>query len=300
MSNTPDVSTILDNAKMQTDLETGEVCTYGYLDNLRVGMFPSGYSICGSLSKFYYGSNLYPLDVHTTALAIEKLSDALQMDLNQAKVTSLEFGLQFPMRKQVVEYLKKLGEMPKMLRHHFEPHTLYYQTKAKQQPKVLCFYDKILDARTKDLTIPKGFEDCNLLKYELRLNGRLPQQVGVNCVDVSTLATRDFYKRLVEMWQQHYFKIQRKHQLRTNIMSEIKTVSDAFNTFVALLINQSNSDQINGFVDELKAAKVFGDRKCYTRLKKKILDISQKANLVLSDEDIQELDDEIRNAGAYV
>lgn len=83
-------------------------------------------------------------------------------------------------------------------------------------------------------------------------------------------------------------------------MDEIKTVNDAFEVFVARLICQSNQSQITGFLDELKDAQVFADRKCYTRLKNKIQDISTKASVTVTDELIRELNDEIKNIGAYV
>lgn len=38
-------------------------------------------------------------------------------------------------------------------------------------------------------------------------------------------------------------------------MSEIKTVSDAFNVLVARLISQSDQTQITAFLEELKEAK---------------------------------------------
>ena len=82
-------------------------------------------------------------------------------------------------------------------------------------------------------------------------------------------------------------------------MCEIKTVTDAFNVFVARLINQTDQTQIGGFLDELKDAGVFDDRKNYTRLKKKIQEVATKANITISDELMRELDDEIRNCGAY-
>ena len=83
-------------------------------------------------------------------------------------------------------------------------------------------------------------------------------------------------------------------------MSEIKTVSDAFDVFVARLINKSAQTQIAAFVEELKEAKVFEDRKNYTRLKKKIQEVATKASVTVSDELMKELDDEIKNVGAYV
>lgn len=83
-------------------------------------------------------------------------------------------------------------------------------------------------------------------------------------------------------------------------MSEIKTVSDAFNVFVARLLSQTDQAQIGGFLDELKEAAVFEDRKNYSRLKKKIHEIASKADITISDELIRELDDDIKNCGAYV
>ena len=201
---------------------------------------------------------------------------------------------------EVDEYLKKLGDMPKLARYHFDVGTLYYKHKGKQQPKVFCFYDKRADADAKRLIMPDGFAGTNLLKYEMRLNGRLPQQIGVPEVQASTLSESEFYRLLVRKWQAHYFSISKLNQLKTEVMSEIKTVSDAFDVLVARLISQSDQSQITAFLEELKDAKVFDDRKCYTRLKKKIIEVVNKAGVSISDEDIRELDDEIKNVGAYV
>lgn len=297
---TPDISGYLSKAKEQTDLNTGEVCTFGSLEGLKVGLYVGGYSIIGSLSKYLYQNNIYPLDRHSTAEAIEKLSDALHLDMGEANVTGLEFGTQFLMRKPVDEYLRKLGDMPKLLRYHFEVGTLYYMHRGKQQPKTFCFYDKKADAAAKGIAIPKGFENANLLKYEMRLNRRLPQQLGVAAVQASTLSESEFYRTLVRKWQTYYFSIIKLHQVKTDVMSEIKTVSDAFNVLVARLISQSDQTQIAAFLEELKNANVFDDRKCYTRLKNKIVEVANKASVSVSDEDIRELDDEIKNVGAYV
>ena len=82
-------------------------------------------------------------------------------------------------------------------------------------------------------------------------------------------------------------------------MSEIKTPTDAFNVFVARLLSNSDQSQIGGFLDELKQAGVFKDKKNYSRLKKKIQEVSTKANITVADDLIKELDDEIKNCGAY-
>ena len=146
---TPDVSKFLDRAKDQIDHETGEICTFGSLEGLKVSIYTGGISIIGSLAKYFYPNNIYPLDRHTTAQAIEKLSDSLHICVDDAKVTGLEFGTQFVMAHPVENYLSKLGDMPKLLRYHFDVGTLYYKPKGKQQPKVFAFYDKKADAVAK-------------------------------------------------------------------------------------------------------------------------------------------------------
>lgn len=300
---TPDVSQFLDKAKDQIDHETGEVCTFGSLDGLKVSIYTGGISVIGSLPKFLYKSNVYPLDRHGTAQAVKKLSDSLHLPIADAKVTGLEFGQAFVMKHPIENYLSKLGDMPKLLRYYFGVGTLYYKPRGRQQSKVYAFYDKKADAAAKGMALPVGFEDANLLKYEMRLNGRLPQQMGVPEVTASTLSESGFYRLMVKRYQDSYFAISKVNQVKTDVMGEIKTVSDAFDVFVARLINQSdqsNQTQIAAFLEELKGARVFEDRKSYTRLKKKIQEVAAKAGVTVSDELIKELDDEIRNVGAYV
>ena len=297
---TPDVSKFLDKAKDQIDHETGEVCTFGSLEELKVSIYTGGISVIGSLAKFLYPNNIYPLDRHSTAQAVEKLSDSLHLPMGNAKVTGLEFGRVFAMKHPVENYLSKLGDMPKLLRYHFDVSTLYYKPRGRQKPKVYAFYDKRADAAAKGMVLPVGFEDANLLKYEMRLNGRLPQQMGVPEVTASTLSESGFYRLMVKRYQDSYFAISKLNQVKTDVMSEIKTVSDAFDVLVARLINQSDQTQIAAFLEELKEAKVFEDRKSYTRLKKKIQEVAAKEGVTVSDELMKELDDEIRNVGAYV
>ena len=297
---TPDIGKFLDRAKDQIDHATGEVITFGSLDGLKVSIFTGGISIIGSLSKYLYPNNIYPLDRHSTAEAVEKLSDSLHLNISDAKITGLEFGTQFVMRHKPEDYLSKLGDMPRLQRYHFEAGTLYYKPKGKQQLKVFAFYDKKADAAVKGMALPDGFSDTNLLKYEMRYNQRLPQQLGVPEVTASTLSEKEFYRQMMKRYQDYYFSIAKQNQAKTNIMSDIKTVSDAFDVFVARLINQSDQTQIAAFLEELKEAKTFVDRKNYTRLKKKIQDIATKAEISVSDELIKELDNEIKNIGAYV
>ena len=295
----PNITASLDEAKEQTDLNTGEVRTFGRLEGLKVSL-GSGLSIIGSLPKFLYGSNIYPLNRTATRQAIEKIEDALHISLNKSKVTGFEFGTTFPMEKPPSEYLERLGEMRRLQRYQFNPDTLYYMHKGKQQPKIFCFYDKIAEARANQMPIPDGLQDAYLLRCEMRMNGRLPYQMGVPDVTASTLSERGFYGKVMQCFQDGYFSIVKTNQIKEDVMSEIKTVTDAFNVYVARLISQSDKAQITAFLEELKRADVFKDRVSYTRLKQKIEQIANKPNFTISDELIKELDDDFKNLGAYV
>lgn len=291
----------LTKATEQTDRQTGETKVFGSLDGLKVSVYCSGVSVIGSLSKYYYPSNIYPLDRHTTKDALTKLSDALHADVGKANVTGLEFGTVLLLSHSIPEYLQRLGEMPYPLyRYHFEPTTLYYKTKNKQQPVTYAFYDKIAEAKQDGLQIPVGFESQNLLKYEIRLNRRLPKQLNVPEVKASTLYDKSFYKMLMQRWQNDYFSIRKQQQVRTDAMEKIQTVSDAYNVFVARLLAASNKDAVTGYIEELKGNKVFKNKSDYNRLKNKIQEVASKAGLMVSDELIKELDDAVKNTGAYI
>lgn len=294
------VAKYLDSAKQVADLKTGEVSTFGNLEGLKVSIYVGGLSIVGSLPKYLYGSNVYPLDRQTTKTALEKVGDRLHIPIAEAVVTGMEFGTNFLMKHRVSDYLSKLGNMPRLNRYNFEPSMLYYKGAGKRQPKVFAFYDKIAEATAKGIDYPENLQGANLLKYELRLNGRLPQQLAVQEVRASTLTKKAFYRTMVKRYQDSYFSISKQNQVKTNIMSEIKTVSDAFGVFVARLINQTDQTQIGDFMEELKGAGIFEDRKNYYRLKKKIQEVASKASLSVSDELVKELDDEVGNCGAYL
>ena len=87
------IAAYLDAPKEQTDLSTGEITLFGGVGGLKVTRHTAGVSIVGSLPKFLYdGCNIPALDRHTTAQAIERISDTLHFDMSVAKVTGFEFG----------------------------------------------------------------------------------------------------------------------------------------------------------------------------------------------------------------
>ena len=290
----PHLVTLLEDAKEQTDLETGEIKVYGSLQGMRVGIYPTAIRIDGSLPKsLYEGGNVIPLNRHTTEEAIKKLSDALQINLEDARVSSLEFGANFLMRHKPSEYLKRLGEMPRRRRFNFNLDTLYYRHRGKKQPSGFCLYDKNSDAKAKGMPIPQGFEDKNLLRVELRLNGSIAKQMGVAEVAASTLYDRQFYSKIRCRFINTYFSISKLNKLNANFMAEIKTPKDAVDGFLGLMLAKAGQgmQEIDSFIEELEANQVFSDRINYKRTRDAIYKAATKAKLSSKDELVAELDD---------
>lgn len=289
----PHLVTLLEDAKEQTDLETGEIKVYGSLQGMRVGIYPTAIRIDGSLPKFLYeGGNVIPLNRHTTEEAVKKLSDALQINLDDARVSALEFGANFLMRHKPSEYLKRMGELPRRQRYSFNLDTLYYRHKGKEQPDTFCLYDKISDAKAKGMPIPQGFEDADILRVELRLNGSLAKQIGVAEVAASTLYDRQFYAKIRNRFINTYFSISKLNKLNANFMAEIKTPKDAVDGFLGLMLAKAGGMQeIDAYLEELKANQVFADRVNYKRTRDALYKAASKAKLSSKDELVAELDD---------
>lgn len=78
----PDVCQYLDKVGEKTS-STGETSIYGFVDGLKVTQFMGGYEVSGSLARFFYPSNIWPLSHHTTKEAMEKLSDSLHLEMSE-------------------------------------------------------------------------------------------------------------------------------------------------------------------------------------------------------------------------
>ena len=298
-----DISKMADRlniGKVSEDIKTGVITMAGTMKGMSLYIKPNGISIMGSLPKFLYDDNIHPLTRKTTGEAIAALSEGLGFDIGNALVTGLEFGMNFPVSNPVSDYLLKLGELDRMLRYKFSQSTLYYKPKGRKQPKVLCFYDKVADVKAKGMSIPAGFEDANILKYEMRLKGRLSHQLKVDNITASTLSDRGFYKMLIGLYQSYYRAIYKQKQTNNDDMNNVKSVSDALELLFGRLLNEGEQGKIDDFINELKQNKVFDNRNYYTRLKGKLKTFASKAGGGLDDELIKELDNDVMNLGAYI
>lgn len=295
----PTISTHFDDCKTVVDKFTGEVREYGSIDGLKVSVNSGGLAVIGSLAKFYNADNILPLNRASTSDAIEMLSDRLHVDMNSARITSLEFGTHFLMKEAVPKYIDLLGDAPRLKRFRCTENTLYYRSSGKNEYKVHTFYDKAAEIAKRGGIMPSGLYGTNLLRYELRFNRQLAQQLKANEVTGAVLYDRYFYKSMIDRYCEVYFSINKSRTLKTDIMTKIENVTDAFEVIVARLINNSDQGEITAFIDELKQSKVFSDPKNYSRLKAKIKSIASKVDVTETNELMNELDNEIKNISSY-
>lgn len=85
------------------------------------------------------------------------------------------------------------------------------------------------------MEIPTGLRDANLLKYEMRSNGKLSRQLKEPKVTASTLSEMDCYKLLVKRYQDGYFAITKLKQVKTNVMSKIRIFQMPVMSFLLVL-----------------------------------------------------------------
>lgn len=289
----------LTDAKETKNKNTGEIWTIGNFDNLKVVVSMAGVSIKGSLAKFFFPDNSYTLNRHQTKEAITKLSDLLHLDLLNASITRIDVSTNFILEHEANNYYGVLGLCRYFNRIQQTNNTLYYLSKGKEQKRAMVFYDKAREIANRSGVLPDVYAGANLLRYESRWNTRLPQQLKEPEIKGKTLFNPNFYNKIVSLWGDNYFSINKKRNLNFEAMEKIETVSDAMNFIYAIALQRLTPDEMQNILEDMKQRKVFDDRKYYTRLKEKLKKVTNKVEVTDVDFLTKELDNEVKNILAY-
>lgn len=247
---------LLTNAEQRINVQTGEVTTFGYIENVRVTIKPTSLFLDGSLAKYLYGgSNLYPLDRHTSKEALTSLSDALHISLAEANLSLIEFGYNFLMQYPPQEYLNLLGDMKNRQRYRFNLDSLYYRRKGKSQPDEFKIYNKVEDAKRKKMEIPTAFSDANLLRAELCLDKKIAKQLRVPEAKAHNLYERDFYLALKEKFLSCYFSINKLSSISVEFTDEEITPKEGLYAILgfALALLGDGQEIVNKAILQMKA-----------------------------------------------
>lgn len=278
------------------DSRTGEKRIEGYLNGMRVRVWPSRQRmrIEGSLPKFLFKENVTMLTRETTREALENLGEALEIDIGKARVSSLEFGCNIVTRQEPWVYMKRLGDMPRRERLEYSRNTLYYSRKGREQPDALKIYDKGREAKqkkNKGMQIPKEMRGKNILRIELSLNSRLPQQLGMAEVTASSLCTCEVWEKLKVMLLNKYKSIQKRNMGELELKAKTeKGIIDGFWGFFAHKTGADVPLILEEYFAALKAGQVLKNRSGYSKAKSALKRKMMSARFSEKDSLIEELD----------
>ena len=160
----------------------------------------------GSLPKFYYGNNLAQMDWETTEKAIKDLSNNINIDLTEAILTRIDFGLNIVLIKPVNQYIISLLAYKNLGVLRFKDSVAFIS-----KSKSVIFYDKLKEMKTNDKTayyaIPKEYQNKNILRYEIQLKRLLKQRLELEVVKIKNLFDSNVQNKLVEMWIVGYLEV---------------------------------------------------------------------------------------------
>jgi len=178
-----DLQSKLDNPKIQQNPQSHTGFLKGQIKNFKISIryslsdlsdqFANQISFEGSAPKFIYENNIAQVSPDDIRLVLEALSDSLSITLDDAKITRLDFGFNFVVRRPISYYIQAIQEFPRMQRVLYQGQTVSFRTSSRIRE--ITFYDKLREMR-KDLksretfkALPDFIKDLSILRYEVKL-----------------------------------------------------------------------------------------------------------------------------------
>ncbi len=281
------IHTHVKDVKETFDNKTGQHSYRGKHGKFDVGVYPNGISLKGSICKHYLGSNFYTLTREQTHLAIEQISQDLQLPIQNAKVTRIDMAENFIMQYDEKLYFKYLSKLNYYKRLE-QDNGLYF----RQNNKLLVFYGKVLEQRKKGEIIPDCFKNKHLLRYEIRYLKNIPRQLNKTTVLASDLYDPSFYEMLVNNWKNEYFNIQKAKEIAINPES-LKDVKSFQKQLMLAGLSSIFGSEINAldFVDKQFKKGSFQNRMQPQRIKETIKTAFSLPNATFESQLIKELDE---------
>ena len=274
------------NITESTDLVSQSTWIRGNAKNMVIRRNANSITVQGSLPKYQYGNNLQTLQRVDGGLIIDELSDLINTDLSKARLQRVDFSTNIITEHKPQYYYRFLGHLTRFYRHS-DNSSLYYNQACKK----LLFYDKIKDAKAKQMPIPKEYHNKNVLRYEMRLLKQV-KKFFKRDVLAKDLIDKQLYNYLLDKWYEYYKEIE-KQKSKINIMSnQITSPKDFDRQLLIGLVQSLGYNHIDDVIEQMKTMKVFHQKEYYSRLKSKYKRLSK---VDLNDEDvISEIDMKIK------
>ena len=265
------------NITESTDLASQSTWIRGNAKNMVIRRNANSITVQGSLPKYQYGNNLQTLQRVDGGLIIDELSDLINTDLSKARLQRVDFSTNIITEHKPQYYYRFLGHLTRFYRHS-DNSSLYYNQACKK----LLFYDKIKDAKAKQMPIPKEYHNKNVLRYEMRLLKQV-KKFFKRDVLAKDLTDKQLYNYLLDKWYEYYKEIE-KQKSKINIMSnQITSPKDFDRQLLIGLVQSLGYSHIDDVIEQMKTMKVFNQKEYYSRLKSKYRRLSK---VDISDDDV--------------
>ena len=265
------------NITESIDVHTQSNWITGKAKNMVIRRNANSITVQGSLPKYQYGNNLQTLQRADTGLIIEELSDLISTDLRKARLQRVDFSTNIITEHKPQYYYRFLGHLTRFYRHS-DNSSLYYNQGCKK----LLFYDKIKDAKAKQMPIPEQYQNKNVLRYEMRLLKQV-KKFFKRDVLANDLINKQLYNYLLDKWYEYYKEIE-KQKSKINIMSnQITSPKDFDKQLLIGLVQSLGYSHIDDVIEQMKTMKVFNQKEYYSRLKSKYRRLSK---VDICDEDV--------------
>lgn len=227
--------------------------------NLTVKCGKKGVFCAGSISKYRNGNNIQNLNFTDIEKAFLELETNTGMDLNLAKLYSVEFGATLPVVNPASEYLNTWQKCPRTTKQVFDGvksltvtmDTINWSLKG---------YDKKAESerglKRKGLqNLPTPSWHKQLLRIELKLKRKVKKQLCLSCQNVSPLILfkPDVYIKLINLWEQRYFEISKSKELTSQIETKINP-SRFIRAITGLSIHEHGLAKIESFISNTQRA----------------------------------------------
>lgn len=273
----------------QTTKDNGFVSRGGRIGAYNVTIFGNKVCFNGSLSEFANPSNLYELGRKDVKRAAERLSVESGINVLDAVVTRLDIAGTIETKKPAPDYFNCFGAKSRFTRVLATDKTLYYNCSSEW--KKIAIYDKKAEARKKGKAVPTGFEDMELLRFEVRYLKDVPKQLKHNGkVKVRELWDGGFYANVRELWLGEYESIA-KHKKNELRLDGEKTPKEVEQCILGYFLNRQDP----GELDEIRAQiKRSVPNRCYrSRIESDLRKAMNEAK-VSECEMVDELDNKMR------
>ena len=286
---------LIRNTKVSFMTETGEITVTGTLANLRIKKTGYKVSVIGSLPKFYFGDNLQHLTRKDSELAVEKISDLLQLPIKESNIFRLDIGYNFILNYPVQNYYICLGKLSRFKKSQIANNqSLLYTTSTK----TLQFYDKVREIKRTKQSLPEKYTGRNVLRYELQLKKRVTGSLKLPQLKAKDLYDEKFYIKGIEFWKNFYFLIQKVNKINFKYEALSMVNAKTLKTQLALIgLKVIGEDHLLGMIETNKDQLEY--RQQAKRMKELVISLSKEPNLTEPNEAIIELDSKVKRAANY-